>query len=381
MGGQNSSQRIEEPTKSNVWEIDYKKFQDRCNKAELKIKEIEEEIQREQMALDTLDEDKLRNHLCRTNGKKSLKEITDLVKEKRALHSLACEKSFIEKKLVITELKLTNQRELENLLLRQLSILEEEKHAEQQKESDQLTVTEDEQEADETALKSVENELVVVRGKIRSLEEEEKTFSKQMDAITKMFTISLEMPTEELTQKDKVLEADSTIFEKQSFEVQQRIRSLQKALKSEEEIHEHKLREITTEVNKSKKTLKEIGEIMKRETSNLERIFRKKRLEIGLEIGGMQLLHFREEMNLYLRKISLAEEVEVFHRENDCVGNEGDKSKVQKVLLIARELKEECESELSIARKEITLIEEQVVIMNQELDAINKLMDGKDEGT
>ena len=369
MGGRNSHQI--QHSKSIEWERDYKNFQAQQEEAELKIKEIEKDLQREQHDLDNLREDGIRNHLCRTQGKKTFKEINELVKQERAKCTLKCEKSYVQKKQEITKLKLPHQRELEHLLLRQLGILEEEKQAEQHSNgvvNETSIATEVEQEADKNALQSVQNELVTVRKNIRILEGQEMTFSKQLDAIKNMYTNSkatVEMPTEELTQNDKKLDADFTNFEEQEPVIEKKARTFKDALKRERENYELKLSELKTEVHDNKKT----EEIMKMETVNLGRIFRKKELEIGQELTMVQLLYFREGESLCMRRMDFFEELEVFNRAKGGGGTEEEKSKLQKALLLCREQKEEVQSDLSLIRENIRVLEKDEMSMNQELDA------------
>ena len=373
MGGQNSQIQL---TKSKEWEIDYKNFQVEGEKREVKIKEIEKDIQREQHDFDTfLRDDRLRTRMCRTHSKKSLKEINELVKQQRACRSLICEKSYVQKKQEVLKLKLLHQREFENLLLRQLGILEEEKQAEQQSNaavSETSIETEVEQEADKNALQSVENELVTVRENIHCLEEQEATFSKQLDAINTMLgskdedaaiatndTLSVEMPTEELTRKDKELDADLSNFQKQQFDTQQKMITFEEALKHEHMNLEQTLRECKSEAGQE--------EIAKRETADLVRISWKKTFDINQERRMVQLVHYREQESLLLRSISLIEEVEVFYREKGSEKNEEEESKLQKLLPLYREQKENCQKDLLVTQEEIRVVEEEEKAMRKEL--------------
>ena len=82
-----------------------------------------------------------------------------------------------------------------------------------------------------------------------------------------------------------------------------------------------------------------------------------------------------------MRQIGLVEEVEVFHLEKVGGGNEEEERKLQKVLLFFREQKEEYQKQLSTVRENIRVVEEEELSIDEQLDAINKLMDSYGEGT
>ena len=187
------------------------------------------------------------------------------------------------------------------------------------------------------------------------------------------------MPTEELKRKEKQLEVDFLNFEKRDSAMKQTSLTWAEQLKREKEDHALKLRELKIRAYSSKKTLKEMGEIMKRETVNLVRISRKKELKINHEIKMVQLVHFREAEGLLLRRIGLCEEVEVSYREKYAGGNK-EESKLQKLLLLCRELKEQDQKDLLNVREQIRVFEERATSIGKELDAVNLALVGDDEG-
>ena len=393
MGAKISLQTWKEVSKGE--EQDLRDFKVREVEILQKIEEIEEDLSREQYNL----QNKLIGmhfNMCLIDGKKNLKEINELAKQERAKHSLMCEKSCVQKKQEITMEKLLYQRDFEHLLLKNL----EAKQAEQQSNGvESETSAEVEQEADKN-VQSVPNELIVVRENIRILEGQEMVFSKQLDAINTMsnrmdddaaITTSIydsrstEMPTEVLVDESGKaimtrsweIDADLIKFEeKQKSDTEQR-RAYQAALKLDLEFN---LRELKTKVYKSRKTLKEMGEIMKKETANLERLSRKKELDNNLLRGKVVSLNLMQKEKLYLRRIGIIEEEEGFYREKYGGGDEDDERELQKLLLLQRERKEASQIFYQMVGEDIRSLKEKEILMNQELDAINKQIERHDEG-
>ena len=144
-------------------------------------------------------------------------------------------------------------------------------------------------------------------------------------------------------------------------------------LKRERQNHELKLIELKTDVYKSKRPLKEMGEVMKRETASLERIFRKKELENELEVARLRLLQKRKEECLFVRHVGSLEEFEVFYREKYA----GD----ELALTRTRESIELAQKELVKVRVNIRGNEEQQLSKSKELDAINAALGSNDKGS
>ena len=401
MGVQNSSQNEDEGCKGEedeIFPIVSPDFDVKEAEMVEKFTATDKDIRWEQHVL----ENKLLGmhlHMCFVNGKKKLKEINDLVKQERAKLILICEKSYVQNNQELSNLQLPQQREFENLLLRQVGILEEEHHAGQQSTavvSETTIETGVGQEATKNALPSMQKKLLQVRGNIRTLERAKATFSKQLDAINIMLNStdedtaiptstcdsrSEEMPWEELMQKSEELEADFTNFQlKQDSYTQQRIDICEEALKREQENLELKLRDLKAETYQRNKTLNEFGELIRWKSVNLERLSRKKVLEIKREGIMVRLLYFREAESLFLRRIGLIGQVEVFYREKYGGGNDEDEKELQEVLQFQRERIEKNRKEMSLVRDNILLLEEEEMSLSKELDATNKEICDNDEG-
>ena len=402
MGATNSvpADRLLQTYKSNGEDKDYDEFKVREAEVMKKIKEIRKDQSREQFELRG-KLDLLQLNMCLMDHKKSLKEINELVTKERVQLTLMCEKSNVQKKQEVLKLKLQYHRDLENLLLRRLDMRKEGKQAVV---SEALIATEGEQEVDKTALKSVENELVGAYKFLCDLMEEETTLSKQFDAITALLdsrdkdtaisTISsyvsrsTEMPADgsvneranEIRTLVEVADAALTSYEKYRFDLDLKRHKLEATLNRERDLHKIKLQDLKTETFKSKKTLKEMGEIVKRETANLERILRKKELEINQDKAALQrqLIHQAEIM--WAPQIILIKEVEVFYGEKYGGGNEEDEMELQKLLLNQQDQKEKLQKWQQLVQKNLRVFDEEEEATNKELDTLNNQIESHYKG-
>ena len=193
----------------------------------------------------------------------------------------------------------------------------------------------------------------------------------------KEYNCELARKEKELDCKQEALNADLSHLQNISDERTQRRAKLDDALKRERENHELKLRELKTDVYKSKRSLKEMGEVMKRETANLERIFRKKELENMQEGTLLNLLGCRGLESLSAQRIGLYEEREVFYREKYA----GDETALQEQLLRLQESKNKGKNLLLQILKDLRDYEERQVLISKELDAINAELGSNDKGT
>ena len=120
------------------------------------------------------------------------------------------------------------------------------------------------------------------------------------DVTMKEYHAELALKKRELHRMIDEVKDYSIDDEKQCKDCEQKIDELFEDLEHERQDHERKLSELKTDVYKSKRTLKEMGEAMKRETANLERIFRTKVLEIRLEVTRLRLLHLRLKDSIFV---------------------------------------------------------------------------------
>ena len=181
----------------------------------------------------------------------------------------------------------------------------------------------------------------------------------------------------ELMHKRDVLLAECNLYWKRSDERNQKINELEETLEWERETHENKRNELKTEAED--KQMKR--EVWKQNDAILQRIFRKKELEIGHEVTMIQLSNNREHDSLLSRDIDLIEEEEAFYREKYGGGNEEDERKLQKALNVSRKEKKENQQLILETRKEIRELEDEEILYSKNLDAINQEMEGHDEGT
>ena len=180
----------------------------------------------------------------------------------------------------------------------------------------------------------------------------------------------------ELKRIEEELNADYGHFNNQMADRNQKQDELNEDLRRERESHELKLSELKSEVHKTKRPLKEMGEIVKRETANLEQLFKKKTLEIQREMVGLSLLQSREMDRLNSRKSNLHEEKEVFYREKYAAVE----TALQQLLRL-REDKELVHNNLRDTREGILMLEERQLAMGKELDAINAQLSSNDKDT
>ena len=180
----------------------------------------------------------------------------------------------------------------------------------------------------------------------------------------------------ELFGKREVLDVEYEVFEIQQSGMEQKMCELEEDTKRERDNHERQRHDVKIEVFKSKKTLKEVGKMWIREEANLERLFRKKELENRQEGTMVQLLNFRQAESLYMRDVSLFEELEVFHREKYA----GNDTYLQQMLPFLRVKKEEPSQKVLVVRKKIHALEEEEKRINQELNVINEATNSHDAG-
>ena len=193
----------------------------------------------------------------------------------------------------------------------------------------------------------------------------------------KEYNCELARKEKELECKQEELNADMIHLEKISDERTQRRAKFNDALKRERENYELKLNELKTDVYKSKRSLKEIGEVMKRETANLQRIFRKKELEHRQEWTTIEMLRSRGFESLSAQRIGFDEEREVFYREKYA----GDERALQEQLLRLQEDKKQIKIILLQAREQIRIDKERQLLTSKELDAINAELGSHDKDT
>ena len=188
-------------------------------------------------------------------------------------------------------------------------------------------------------------------------------------------------PATELARKERELERkkkafDETVLHNEKYNAvcQQEIIKLEKALKREREFHELKLRELKSDLYTSKRTLKEMGEIVKRETANLERNSRRKMLEIQQELAMLKVLQQRRNEGIYAGEIDIV-------KESDRVEFAGDETVLQQQLLRLRADKEKYHKTLLKSREVLRDTEEWLLSLSKEMDAINAELDSNDKGS
>ena len=187
--------------------------------------------------------------------------------------------------------------------------------------------------------------------------------------------IELARKERELERKEAELDAALDIFSELVDNCMQRHVELDEAMKRERENHELQLRELKSNVYRSKITLKEMGEIMKRETAKLRLILRKKELENEGEKDELNLLRTQRTLSLNIEQIGFVEEHELFYREKYA----GNETKGQELLLRAKKDKNTLQNTLFDTREELGRLEGREFLRKQELDVINKVLDGNDD--
>ena len=171
----------------------------------------------------------------------------------------------------------------------------------------------------------------------------------------------------ELAQKEMDLADKEEKFDVAHGQLVKKTAEAQQDVKRERDNHQLKLRALMTEVRKRNRPLKEMEEVVEREIANLQRIFRKKELEIGSEIAMIGLQLSRENDRLHVRRIDLNEEREAFVREQYA----RDEKALQEHLLRLREEYEKAHKNLLETRKGLLNWEEREKSLRQKLNAIN----------
>ena len=189
---------------------------------------------------------------------------------------------------------------------------------------------------------------------------------KGEDDMTVPELLKLARKNEELHRNSEEIFADRKLFEKREQVVNQEIVELSEDLKCARDDHQFKLRELKADVYRSKRSLKEIGETMKRESANLERLFRQKELEFLRKKETLELSMWRELEGICIRQISILQERDIFSREMHAG------TALQEYLLGIRKDREEHENSLLELRESIRISEEQHISLCQELDELNK---------
>ena len=181
----------------------------------------------------------------------------------------------------------------------------------------------------------------------------------------------------ELCRKRDAIKQEGTLRTDQMADIEQKVRELEVSLKRERENHDLKLVDLKAETYKSKTTLKEMGEIMKRETANLERIFRKKHLETNKESARLHLLHIRQAESLNLRHMSLLDEVESLNCEKYGVSKEALPQELRHQFHLDRE---RIQKDLQGMREHLRMWEERELSTNHALKEMQKEIEGHGKG-
>ena len=237
---------------------------------------------------------------------------------------------------------------------------------------------------------------------IRSLEKQEMLLSKQLDAINTMCDSNDEGWSPATMSKTEVCnmtlskslqngreEYNALVlnFNEQVRANEQKLHELNEGLKRERENYEMKAVELDTDLLKSQGT-REIEEKdamemqMKWETSKPRQTWRKKELEIQQEkIVAIELPQKRSTEALYLRDLNMRDEEDAYFREifSDC-GSEEKERLWQKVLSDRQVSREKRQTDLLNVREQIRVLEERVISIGEELDAVNLALAGDDEG-
>ena len=358
--------------------------------AELKILALEFEIELEQRVFDR-KADYEPYQMSGSYRNKTLKEILQLEKQKRARLALIFERFKVQKLLEMKKLELLCCKERVIMLRERIG-----KHHQK----DVLAVQEQE-EADQpsdAAASKIERQL---RQEVR-LELEEMWLSKQLDAINTMCDSNDEGWSPATMSKTEVCnmtlskslqngreEYNALVlnFNEQVRANEQKLHELNEGLKRERENYEMKAVELDTDLLKSQGT-REIEEKdamemqMKWETSKPRQTWRKKELEIQQEkIVAIELPQKRSTEALYLRDLNMRDEEDAYFREifSDC-GSEEKERLWQKVLSDRQVSREKRQTDLLNVREQIRVLEERVISIGEELDAVNLALAGDDEG-
>ena len=380
--------------------------------SEQNIEMLKDDLKREQKIFDR----KLvavQKQISASHGKSTLKEIGQHVKQERARIALIFEKYKVQKFRQITKLELEHCKGREVMIKKsQKDNLREEQEAGQQSDDESEFEHQRQKKADEMSLLEVQKD-------IHRLEEHEMLLDTQLNAINtiwnsndndwritaneqldddKDWDVASEnvrkildmMLSQSLKNKRKEYLADAEKFNNQHEPLAQKARELQDSLKREKEIHEKKLADLKADVYKRKATLKDMGEIMKRESAKLQRIWQKKEVEINQQLGATELPQNRQAETLYLRDLQICEEEEAHYRTLFRVGNgvnEDEKcdgflhKHLGEMLLALKEKKQKLEKDLLLVREKIRNREEEAISLGKEMDAINLAMESYDEGS
>ena len=336
------------------------------------------------------------------HGKKTLKEISLLAKQERARLALIFEKFKVQKLLEITKLELLRCKHEKRMQQNQQdNILEERKQPEADQQSDCVTIESEmaaldvaeQQQQQQEEQRVVETQMDQCR-----LEEQEALLNKRLDAINTMWDRKDEDWAGEPVGKNGVLHmmlSESLQNDRKEYNAlvikhneqvragEQKKRDFDQVLNRDHEDIVKKLAEFEKEVYQSKRTLKEMGEIMKRETAKLQRILRKKELEIKREeIVELVLPHKREAETLLLRDLKMRDEEDAYFRKLFPDGENGLEkgSSLRKHLSDRRESSEKCQTDLLNLREKIRVLEEDAISVSKELAAIDLAMVNDDEG-
>ena len=177
----------------------------------------------------------------------------------------------------------------------------------------------------------------------------------------------------ELELKYKEFNDEYAQFEKLFPARDQKLLELDESMKREQASYEKKLADLKADVCKSKKTLKEMGEIMKRESAKLQRIWQKKELEIQHEEVTLQLVKYRRYEVLQIKQLGNKELREAFYREYDQGPN------YEENLLILKSQVKQLRLEVAAAREDIQKCEKEETWLSERLDAINREIGSNDE--
>ena len=174
----------------------------------------------------------------------------------------------------------------------------------------------------------------------------------------------------------------SVYFPKVLREHKQKVDELQGLLKRGEENLERQLVELKADAYKSKKTLKEMGDIIKRESAQLQRTWLMKELEIRKEVITsqqemvvLQLEHARGYEAMQIKQLDYCELREtIFRGYRHTPDREIE-------LLEYKDMTEKVQAILTVVRGEIRGYEEMKNSLREKLDVINNKIDSLDDAT
>ena len=193
---------------------------------------------------------------------------------------------------------------------------------------------------------------------------------EEVEMTVKEYKCELARKESEVNRKKEEFKTDMDHLEEQSDESDQKIAELVVTLNRERANHELKLRELKTEQSRRPDGI-EVD--LKRETANLQQIFRKKELELQLEVRTLQMQKYRETDRLSVLHDELYEERKVFLREKHA----GDETTLQEKLLDLQELQEKYQKSSLEVRESLRAAEEYQLSVSKELDTINDELSSK----